>query len=235
MQRPDTRTQQLHRRVADLLQHATHDPVSPFMYDDTKDRARFFVAQRSNLGNLDFDSVNRDSAPQPFECGGRRKAVERRFVLFFQLKFGVCDAIEQFTVVGQQEQAGRLSIEPADRNDTFRHIDQIEHRAAAAFIGGRRDVAGRFVEHQVATPFPFHDLTVDPDRLPAGVDAEPHFLHDLPVNADAPVGDHLLRFAPRRQAIRRNDVLKTFQVCSHGKLNRRAPSCHPPALKGFPE
>jgi hypothetical protein len=32
----------------------------------------------------------------------------------------------------------------------------------------------------------------------------------------------------------RNDMLKTFQVCSSGKPNGRAPSRHPPVLNGSP-
>jgi hypothetical protein len=32
----------------------------------------------------------------------------------------------------------------------------------------------------------------------------------------------------------RNDMLKTFQVCSSSKPNGRAPSRHPPVLNGSP-
>jgi hypothetical protein len=201
---------------------------------DPQNRARLFVAQRANLLGDDFDPIDRQTSAQPFQRRRWRESVEDRFVLFFKFELRMSDAIEQFSVVRKKQQARRFAIEPADRNDAFRDVNELYHGAASALVRRRGDVAGRFIQHDIAAALPLDDVAVNPHHLTLGIDLHPQLLNDVAINADASIDNHLLGFSSRRQPIRRNHTLKTFQDELRDSLIGRRACHHPLVLKGSP-
>jgi|SRR6185437_1259077 hypothetical protein len=105
------------------------------MNDDPQHRSTVVVAQRSNLCRYHFDAVDDDTHAQALERGRRRKPIELDLVLFLQLEARVRNAKEQLAVIGQQQEARRLAVQPADRDHTLRDVDEVEYRAPSALIG----------------------------------------------------------------------------------------------------
>ena len=181
------------------------------MDDDSQNRTRLFVAQRPNLFRDHFHPIDRQTPAHAFQRLRRREAIEDRLILFFQLELWVRDAIQQFSVVGQEQESRGLTIEPTNRHDALRNVDEFENGTTATFVRGGRDVACGFVEHDVAAALPLDHVTVNSNHLTLGIDSHPKFLDDIAINADASIDNHLLSFSSRRQPIRRNHTLKTFQ------------------------
>jgi len=177
---------------------------------DPQNRAGFLVAQRAYLLGDDFDSIDRQTSTQAFQCRRRGETVEDRFILFFKLEFRVGNAVKQLSVICKEQQTRCLPIEPPDRNDAFGDIHQFNYRSAPALVRRCRDVARRLIKHDIAAAFPLDDVAVNSNQLALGVDLHPKLLNDVAINADASIDNHLLGFSSRRQPIRRNHTLKTF-------------------------
>ena len=55
-------------------------------------------------------------------------------------------------VVRQQQDAGRVGIEPADRHDAGRVVDELDDRGPALRVAGGRDDPCRLVQQDVREP-----------------------------------------------------------------------------------
>ena len=111
--------------------------------------------------------------------------------------------MRQVAVVGQQDQAARLGVEPSDRVETAvaGNADEIDDGRAPVRVAGRRDDARRLVERvDDADRGPGADeLAVDLDPLVAA-DVAGRIGDDHAVHADALVEDELLGGAARGDA-----------------------------------
>ena len=75
------------------------------------------------------------------------------------------EPVRQRAVVGEQQRTGRVGVEPPDRDDTLRHVDQLDDRRTPLRIAGGRDRSGRLVEQRVGQLLGRHGLAVDLDAV----------------------------------------------------------------------
>jgi hypothetical protein len=197
----------LDHRVADPLEHPPHDSVPSLVDHDPQHGAGLLVAERTDLLRADRLSVDDHPGPQPLQGRGRRVPVDEHLIFFLQLEARMSDPIEELTVVGHQQQAGRVSIQAADGDDALWHLHQIHDRAPSALVTRRSDVAVRLVEHQVTATLPADELAIDAHLLVRRIDADAQLTHDLAVHGDAPLEDQLLGPAAGCDAALRNHAL----------------------------
>ncbi len=73
---------------------------------------------------------------------------------FLHAEFWMGKSLRQFAIVGQQDQAFAVEIQPANRKDTFASGDQFDHPRASLGVGVGRDKAHGLV-HRVIDQFLF--------------------------------------------------------------------------------
>ena len=123
--------------------------------------------------------------------------IERHFVFLFNFVARMGQALREIAVIGQDEKAFSLRVEPANVEEARElRRQEIENGVARIGIGPRRNEAGRFVQDDIKLAFAPHQLASDFDviafrRLGAEIGA------DAPVDRDAPVGDQLVAMPPR--------------------------------------
>ena len=61
----------------------------------------------------------------------------------------VREAVGERAVVGQEQHAGGVGVEAADRDDSRRVVDQLDDGRPAAGVAGGGDDAGRLVQEHV--------------------------------------------------------------------------------------
>ena len=125
-------------------------------------------------------------------AGGRRAALHLGHVLLVHPVRGVGEQLGQVAVVGQDQEAFGLLVEPAHRKDGGLGRHQVQHGRAPVRVGRRRDDPGGLVQ-QVVDEVGRHGqqdpVHLDPGRGhvdPAAQDG------DLPVHRDPAGGDQLL-------------------------------------------
>ena len=196
--------------VSDALHHPPDDPVATFVNDHPEYSAFVLVSDRPQLVRLDPLSIDHHAAGKVIQNGARRVPIEQNFVLFLEFIARMGDPVGQFTVVGQQKQTSRRTIESSDRNDSLRHIDQIQHRSPAALISRCRNVSLWLVEQDVPLALVTHRSTIDRNRLILGIDPEPERTDDLAVDRHPAIGNHLLGFSSRRNSARRQHLVQAL-------------------------
>jgi hypothetical protein len=103
----------------------------------------------------------------------------------------------QRAVVGQQEKAGRLEVEPAHRIEPLAHaMEQPRHRRPALRVGERAHHAARLVQHDRPPARRRDGVPVDGDPVALGVGTHAELVHDAPVDADPPGTDERFRRPP---------------------------------------
>lgn len=134
-------------------------------------------------------------------------AIEQRLVLLLDAESRMCHPESNVAVVRQEQQAGRVAIEAADRNDPLGDIDQVEDGATTPLVARRRDVAIGLVEQDVAPPLVLQRLPIDPDILALRVDLNAQLGDDLAVDGHPALTDQVFRLAARGDAVRCQDTL----------------------------
>jgi hypothetical protein len=170
LERPDPRSDQLENRVAHFVEHLADNPVAPLVDDDPNDRAILGVTDWPDHLRRCPLAIDDDPASQPVEGLWRRVAVQQRLVLLVDPVARMHDAVGDLAVVGQQQQAFGLPVQPADRDDPLVDGNEVHNGVAAALVGGCRDVATRLVEQNVPPANDRDELPVDFDLLGARVD-----------------------------------------------------------------
>jgi len=128
---------------------------------------------------------------------GIPRTIERYFVFLFDFVARMRQALCEVAVVGEDEEAFGLGIEPADIEEARKlRRQKIEDGVARVGVGAGGNVAGRFVKDEVKTAFTAHEFVADFDvvalrRLRAEVDA------DATVDGDAAFSNELVAMPPR--------------------------------------
>src|SRR5579885_3876644 len=147
---------------------------------------------------------------------------------FDDVACGRGDAVCEFAVVGQQQQAFAVIIQPPDRiNPLLDAAQQVHDGLAALRIADRGHHALGFVQGDVNVALRFFKKTaVDFDMVAIEVRLGAE-LRDRPaVDGDAAFGDHLLGFPPAGDAGLRQDFLEAL-------LSHRVSGCvSPPPQSG---
>ena len=89
--------------------------------------------------------------------------VEHHFVDFLLTIFRVCHFRGQIAIVGQQQHAGGIAVEPSDGIDAFAAgvFHQVEHRHACLWVVHGGNTVFRFVQQDVNAFFAAHQLVVE--------------------------------------------------------------------------
>lgn len=172
------------------------------MDHDAQERAGLFIAQRPHLLRLHPLPLDRDAAPQRLQHLRGRMAIDECLVLLLDPIARVGDAKGDVAIVGQQQEPRRLPVESADRHHSLRHLDEIEHGATPPLVAGGGDVAGWFVEHDVAATLPLDAVTVNANIVLCRIDLSTKLTHDLAVDRHPAGENQLLRLAARSDAVR---------------------------------
>jgi hypothetical protein len=155
-------------------------------------------------------SVERNPVPQPFDRFPIGHARDARFVGARDTVARMRESRRQLAIVGQQQQAFRVVVEASDRIDVLAHSRQkIQNGPPALRIGSGRDVAGWFVEQEVARLRNALDAPpVDANLVFPGIDLDPHRQDRLAVDGHASVGNELLGGPTRSNTRLREDLLE---------------------------
>ena len=123
---------------------------------------------------------------------------------------GVLEAVREVAVVGEDEQALGVGVQPPDVEEPLGSPgDVVADAHPAQLVGHRRDHTGGLVEGEVdARLVEVHPLAVDVDGLPQWVDAHAELTHDLSVDLDAPLADEQLAGAAGADARRGEHLLQ---------------------------
>jgi uncharacterized protein with GYD domain len=110
----------------------------------------------------------------------------------------VGEPVRERPVVRQEQSAGRLHVQAADRDDPLRQVDEVDDRRPSLRVAGRRDRPRGLVQEDVGE-------LLRGDRLPVHLDAvapldERVQLPRLAVDPDAARLDQLVRLAARGYA-----------------------------------
>lgn len=133
------------------------------MDDDLQDESLARLPQNPKLSRDDLLAVDDEAVPHPLQGLVRRAYAREDLVLLREIVSGVHDAIGDVAVVRKEQEALCVAVEATDRVDTLRHVNELHHRAALAFVADGRNEAGRLVEHENARSLGPQDLAIDPD------------------------------------------------------------------------
>ncbi|HWO18347.1 MAG TPA: hypothetical protein VNO30_06210 [Kofleriaceae bacterium] len=124
----------------------------------------------------------------------------------------------ELPVVGQEQHAFRIEVEPADWLDWHWQVRQVvHHRRAAAVVGHRGDAPFRLIEQDIEGVERDDGLAIDLDLIVLRVDLGAEDGHHLAVDHHAPGGDELLGFPSGRDTRGSQVPLQTYG-CPHGSL-----------------
>ena len=217
--RPEPHPPQADDRVADGLTHVAHLPGAPFVQHDRDHRLILPRAKRRldqpHRGRCGPAPVDRHTPAQPIERRLVGHAADAHVVFPFHLVTRVEQPFGQRTVVGQQQQALGVVVEPPHRIDVLADVrQQIEDRRPALRVLPRRDVPARLVEQDIAVMGDDPDpLAIDADVVVPGIGLRAELQHRLAVDTDAALCDQALGGAARRDACGRQDLLQSFHHC----------------------
>ncbi len=94
--------------------------------------------------------LNHESTPKPIDGMPVWCAPDPSVVLPFHFVSRVQQALGQFAVIRQDQQAFRIEVQPPDRVDVAGHpLQQIQHRWTMLRIGAGGDVPARLVQQQI--------------------------------------------------------------------------------------
>lgn len=192
----DPGADQLFHFVSEFVKHPANLPVNALAQDDTNpgrlNRRDFFDPRSLPI---------EDHAARQFR-GERRipRAIERHFVFLLDLVAGMSETLSQLAIIGQDEKALGLRIEPANIEQARQMgREKIEDGVARVGIAARGNKTGRFVQDDVEAALAVHQLAIDFDvvalrRLRAEVGA------NAAVDRDPPRGNQFIAVPPRAKA-----------------------------------
>jgi uncharacterized protein with GYD domain len=151
-------------------------------------------AEQTGPGGRGAAVLEVDPSAEPRERIVRRPAFDLCLVHLLDAVARMGEAVCQVAVVGEEQGAGRVGVEAADRHDPRRVVDELDDGAAALRVAGRRDRCSGLVQEDVGERLPFERASVELDAV-AGAD-EGVELARLAVDRDAPGLDQLVGAAP---------------------------------------
>ena len=202
--------------MADGLAHGPDLPRPPLVQREGKQRLVLARAEPgiddAHDGGRGSTALDHDAAPEALELTFLGHAADARVVLAFDLVAGMEQARRELPVVGEQQQALRVVVEPAHRVDVLAHLrQQVQHRRPALGILPRGHVPARLVQQDVAVARRHaHALAVHADVVAGRVGSGAQFEDGGPVHRHPAVHNQRLRRAPRRDAGGGEDLLEAI-------------------------
>lgn len=125
----------------------------------------------------------------------------------------MADLVEEIAVVGEEDEALRLDIEPAHgpQERLLLQVDQIDHGARRMRIADSARDASRLVQSDIVVPVRgFDEAVVEYDSVDRDIDFRTQFRHDLPVDGHPPLRNQLFTTPAGGDAGCRQDLLQPF-------------------------
>jgi len=204
---------QPHHRVPDGVAHVAHLPRPAFANHEGDDRLvlagtkpRF---RQPHGGGSRPLAVERDPAPQTFDAAVVRYAAHLRVILAFHLVAWMQQALGQRAVVGEDQQALGVVIQPTDRVHVLADVgDEIDDRRPLLGVLPCRHVAPRLVQQDVAVLGGHMDArAIHADVVGGRVRLRAERGDRGAVDRHAAVGDQLFGRPSRGDARRGEDLL----------------------------
>ncbi len=202
---------------ADRSQHPAHYSFAPLVQRDPDQRLTGHGIHHREVIDSDRPVIQFDSGPEFFAEPTGHRPVHRGDVGLGYLVGRVHQPMREFAVVGQQDQAFGVGVQPSHMEELLVAADPVLHQVtdarSAAVVRHRRMHALRFVQRQIHQGLvEDHPCAVDADLRGIGVDPGAEFGHHLAVDLDAAIGDHPLRDPSRRNPGLRQHFLKANPV-----------------------
>jgi hypothetical protein len=179
--------------IANLVKHPANLPVDALPEDNLKACSLY----RMDLVDSSALSVEHHAIDQFPREGRIPGMIQGDLIFLFDFVARMGEALRQVAVVGQDQQAFRLGIEPADIKEAreFRR-QEIENSVARIRIGTRRNKTSRLIEDNVERAFSADKFAADFDvvvlrGLRAEISANPA------VDRDATLSNQLVAMPPR--------------------------------------
>jgi len=202
----DRRAHQLQHFAADRFDHATHLPVAAFGDGQFKVRISRRSAHPFDDGGTCGPIAQFHAAPKSFEgiVGNKIGALDQIRLRDFVI--GVRQPLSELRIVGEDQQAAGIQIEPADRrNESVDIRNQIvDGRASLGILEGR-DVTGGLVEQDIERLFGAQWFAVEENPVALEIDPVIRILDNAAVDPDAPRVNPAARLCARANArLRKN-------------------------------
>jgi hypothetical protein len=155
--RTDGNADQPQGRVTDGGRHTPHLAVAPLADGEAEPRGRHVLAEPDRHGSIrqrgrrghHFDVgraspavIQDDAAAQGLECLGIRFPLDLDQISFGMFEPRVGEAMRQSSVVGQEEQAFAVAVEPACRIDSLHRDEFLERKTCAGVAKLTEDIVG---------------------------------------------------------------------------------------------
>lgn len=189
-----------------MIHDATNLSVASLTQRDEESRSLTISLEHDEIafgGSCRFAGPSIDEVETTLDLLDRllvQSTTDRHVVALVHAVSRVRQAIRQLAVVGEQQQAGALEIEPANREQprAGRMPDKIDRQLPSLGILRGADVALRFEEHDVviATSL-LHPPTIDPDIVVLRIDEARKPVDDPPIQRHRPLFDQSLAGSTR--------------------------------------
>jgi hypothetical protein len=168
-------------------------------------------AQQAHVGRTGRASLDHDALAPTLERLFISHSAHLRHVFFGYAAARMQQLVSEVAVVGAQDYAARVVVEPTDRHHACADsLQQICNRLSAFGIAQRAHHAAWLVQHQVDERFGHDPPSVHVDPRHARIHAHAQLTHDATVDLDATLEDQGLRGTPRRDAGARQHLLQSF-------------------------
>ncbi len=194
--RPQARPAKIHHRVSHLLEHPADHALAPGMYDEFQGGLPTFDSQHPHLNRPGWPLRQHHPPRESPENARGRAAPDPGLVHLLHPVSGVGQAVCQVAVVGYQQEALGVGVQPAHRVQALARLaDQVQDRLPAPVIHHRAQGTPRLVEKVVALRLESNRPSVHLHASARRVYFEARARDDLPVNPDAAGADEVRRLA----------------------------------------
>jgi hypothetical protein len=182
--------------VADCLAHPLHLVLAALVEPELEEGAVAPAAQEACAGGRRRPVFEPDALSERTEGLLGRRALHHCLVDLLHLVAGVHKPVRKRAVVGQEEGAGRVSVEASDRDDAALVAHDSHDRRPTVGVAGGRDDACRLVQKDVDERLRAEGAPVELHAV-VGLHERREARH-LSVHAHAAGADELVRAAPGR-------------------------------------
>ncbi len=162
--------------------------------------------------------VTRAGRVGPSRSSRPRRRRSSSLVALRDVVLGIRQPLGKLRIVGQNQQAACIEIEPADRKQVALTVrQQIVDRRTPVRIAIGGDVAGRLVQQQVRALFAAQRLAIEGDAVALHVHPRVRIAHDPAVDAHAPRPDPTAGFGTRSEACLGEDAFQRLQRSIAGR------------------
>jgi hypothetical protein len=199
---------QAHDREAGRLTHAADLLVAPLAQGDLEPGLAGLVAIEADLARAGRSVVERHPGGPALEIALGHLALHLDDVGLRDVMPRVQQPVGELSVVGEQQRAGGVEIEPPHRVELrIDRLDVLEHRGAPLGVAAGADRQARLVEHEVDEVLGHELAAIDLDPVGAEVCLCSQLAHHLAVDADLAGHDQVLCCPTRRHPGARHDLL----------------------------